>query len=227
MPEAKRPARPRAMRDRRRRLVRRVERLGLELPADLLDSLEAYLDLLTLWNAKMNLTGADLDAAPDEALDRLIAEPLAAVQHVRAEQRVLWDIGSGGGSPAIPMKLATPRLALRLFERKNRKAAFLREAARRLTLEPVDVETTRVEELLAQPDMHDAADLVTIRGVRVDPQTLSVLQAFVRPGGEVWLFRGERLDGTDVLAAPPLRITAVHPLVDTLKSRLVVLSKST
>ena len=40
------------------------------------------------------------------------------------------DVGSGGGSPAIPLKLAVPRLALTMVEVKARKSAFLREAVR-------------------------------------------------------------------------------------------------
>ena len=42
------------------------------------------------------------------------------------------DIGSGGGSPAIPFKLAVPRLGLTMVEAKARKSAFLREAVRQL-----------------------------------------------------------------------------------------------
>ena len=47
----------------------------------------------------------------------------------------LWfDIGSGGGSPAIPLKLARPTLPLPMVESKTRKAVFLREAVRALGL---------------------------------------------------------------------------------------------
>ena len=35
------------------------------------------------------------------------------------------DVGSGGGSPAIPLKLALPRLRLTMVEAKARKSAFL------------------------------------------------------------------------------------------------------
>ena len=44
------------------------------------------------------------------------------------------DIGSGGGSPAIPLKLAAPRIKLWMVESKTRKSAFLREAIRQLDL---------------------------------------------------------------------------------------------
>ena len=47
----------------------------------------------------------------------------------------LMDIGSGGGSPAIPLKLALPHLHLTMVEAKVRKSAFLREASRQLELD--------------------------------------------------------------------------------------------
>ena len=50
------------------------------------------------------------------------------------------DIGSGGGSPAIPLKLATPGSALTMVEVKARKSAFLREAIRQLGLTDTQVE---------------------------------------------------------------------------------------
>ena len=51
------------------------------------------------------------------------------------------------------------------------------------------------------------------------------LQAFLRPGGMLFLFRGP--GGSDVAEAvtPPLRWSATYPLLDTLRSRLVVLEK--
>ena len=45
------------------------------------------------------------------------------------------DVGSGGGSPAIPLKLAAPAVALTMVEVKARKSAFLREAIRQLELD--------------------------------------------------------------------------------------------
>ena len=95
----------------------------------------------------------------------------------------MLDIGSGGGSPAIPMKLAAPGISLRMVESKTRKAAFLREVVRTLELDRTAVDAVRFEELLSRPTLHDAVDVVTMRAVRVDRKTLAELQSFVRPGG--------------------------------------------
>lgn len=213
-------------RELRDRLRRRARRAGVDLAPALAESLERYYTLLTKWNAKINLTSR-LDAPRhDEAIDRLLIEPLVAARHVPPGSRRMMDIGSGGGSPAIPLALAVPGLELRMVEPKTRKAVFLREAVRALDLNGATVETSRFEELLTRPELHEALDLVTIRAVRVESRTLVGLQAFLRPGGQLMLFRGP--GGADLVETltPPLSWLATYPLVDALRSRLVVLQKN-
>ena len=132
-------------------------------------------------------------------------EPLIAARHLPAAAATAIDIGSGGGSPAIPLALAAPRLQLRMVESKTRKAVFLREAIRELNLGRASVETSRFEELLARPELHEGLDVVTIRAVRVEQRTLMSLQAFLKPGGQLFLFRGPAGDMSDGVA-PPLRM---------------------
>jgi 16S rRNA (guanine527-N7)-methyltransferase len=214
-------------RELRDRMRRRAKRAGVELDPQLGESLERYYALLAKWNAKINLTSFRLEpTGQDEAIDRLLIEPVAAARHVPSAATSVIDVGSGGGSPAIPLALAVPRLQLRMVESKTRKAVFLREALRELDLGRAHVETSRFEELLTRPELHESIDLLTIRAVRVEPRTLMSLQAFVKPGGQIFLFRGP--GGADLIDAlrPPLAWLATYPLIDTLRSRLVVLRKT-
>ena len=77
------------------------------------------------------------------------------------------DVGSGGGSPAIPFKLASPRLKLTMVEAKARKSAFLREAIRHLG----SGETRRskppgMRSFSPGPSCTKRIDVVSIRAVR-------------------------------------------------------------
>lgn len=209
------------------RIGRRVRRAHLTTPPAVLASLAAYLGLLARWNRRINLTAFDLDRPTDEAIDRLIVEPLAAARHVVAADRLAVDVGSGGGSPALPLKVALPRLRMVLVESKVRKAAFLAEAIRVLGLADVEIENRRLEELLARADLHEAADLVTVRAVRPDRRLWMAVQAFLRPGGRVFWFCSEgqtapRLTGTGF---PELRAVGEEPLAGAGSSRLVTLRK--
>ncbi len=207
------------------KLARRARRAGVNLPAALAARLEAYYRLLAVWNAKINLTGLTLSEGSPEALDRLLIEPLAAAKYVPPTAARMIDIGSGGGSPAIPLALAAPQLRLLMVESKTRKSVFLREAIRTLELPGADVATARFEELLARPDLHEAHDLVTIRAVRIEQRTLLIVQAFARPGGLVFLFRGSGSGDPSDAVPPPLAWQATYPLLESLRSRLVILEK--
>jgi 16S rRNA (guanine527-N7)-methyltransferase len=207
-----------------RRLDRRARRAELDIPAELGEKLRLYYELLTRWNQKINLTSFPLEHAPDDALDRLLIEPLVAARHLPDGTRSVIDIGSGGGSPAIPFKLAQPDLRLTMIEVKVRKCAFLREAARTLELAETTVENARFEELLTRPELHEAFDLELLRAVRVEGRVLRTVQAFLRPGGQIFLFRGPSGDLPDPLA--PLVWRETRPLVAASRSRLVILVKT-
>jgi 16S rRNA (guanine527-N7)-methyltransferase len=214
-----------ASRDIRDRVRRRAVAANVAIDADLGAKLEAFYQLLAKWNSKINLTAFQLTADGDDAsVDRLLIEPLVAVRHVPPKAQRWLDAGSGGGSPAIPMKLADPNLSLHLVEAKTRKAAFLREAVRTLRLSNTEVETTRFEFLLTRPELHEALDLVTIRAVRLDTATMLTLQAFLKRGGRLLHFRSADSDAIDGVP-PPMELTETHPLLKSNRSQLAIFRK--
>ena len=209
------------------RLTRRARRADALVSPELTDQFEAYFRLLARWNEKINLTALPISDPSDEAIDRLLIEPLVASRHFTPLQKHVIDLGSGGGSPAIPLKLALPVLSLRMVESKTRRSAFLSEAIRALELNNAIVETARFEELLSRPELHETADVATIRAVRVERRVLQTVQAFIKPGGLIFLFRSA--SGPDSLPGlePPLAWAGSLPLVqDSIPSRLVLLRKN-
>jgi len=205
------------------RLERRARKADVDLQPPLAEALEVYFRLLARWNQKINLTSLSLNEPSEEAVDRLLIEPLVAAGRVAPSAGAMIDMGSGGGSPAIPMRLALPSIRLCMVEVKVRKCAFLREAVRELGLSETTVENARYEELLTRPELHEGFDLQTLRAVRTEGQVLRTIQAFVRPGGQIFLFRGSSGDLPELLA--PLVWRGTYPLVPALRSRLVVLEK--
>jgi len=203
------------------RIAGRGQRAGVEIDAALADALAAYLDLLYRWNRRMNLTSLSED---NHGLDRLVIEPLVARQQIPAGAQSIVDIGSGGGSPAVPLKLAMPGVSLCMVESKQRKAAFLREVVRQLGLENVAVEGCRYEALLTRLRRRELADVVTIRAVKMSAGVLAQLQALVRGGCRMFLFRspGEDHGCGDI---PSVRWRGTYPLLESAKSQLVVLEK--
>src|SRR3979490_2129499 len=98
------------------RLSRRARKAYVSLTAPVVDRLEAYYRLLTRWNTKVNLTALQLEELTDPAFARLLLEPLAAAGLVADSPLVWFDLGSGGGSPAIPLKIVRPAARLTMVE---------------------------------------------------------------------------------------------------------------
>ena len=209
----------------RERLAERLrtlgEREGLTLEGERWVRLGKYVALLLRWNERMNLTALD---GGGRGLGRLVIEPLLAARHVPPGAATMLDVGSGGGSPAIPMKIGRPELRLRMVESRARKAAFLRHAVRELDLSGVEVENCRYETLAERQEMRDSQDVITVRGVRVD-DAVDGLRGLLKPEGRVLAFRSAGRSGIEVgVAAPRLEETRV-PLGET-GSELVVVRKA-
>jgi 16S rRNA (guanine527-N7)-methyltransferase len=147
-----------------------LRRLDLAAPAAA--ALARYLDLLAAWSGRVNLTAA---RTPEGRVDVLVS-PVAAVAP-SLEPGLLIDVGSGNGSPGLVLALLRPDLPVTLLEPRQRRWAFLREAARASGRPDVDVRRAR----------HDAyegpaARTVTVRALRLAPVDLAAL---VAPGGRI------------------------------------------
>jgi len=93
----------------------------------------------------------------------------------------LVDIGSGAGFPGLPIKIWSPHTHVTLIESNHKKATFIREVGRALTLTDVDVFGGRAE------DFQASADLVTLRAVERFESVLPVAANLVTPHGRLAL----------------------------------------
>lgn len=169
-------------------VVRLADRAGVAVSEPVAGQLASFIGLLAKWNATLNLTGFQLDPPSDEAVMRLLVEPLAAAALIPGDVCLAIDVGSGGGSPAIPLKLLRPDVRFVLVESKARKGAFLREAVRQLELGGVEVVTSRFDEVSSRPEFRAQVDLVTVRAVRLDDDFWTTAAAVLRAGGHLLLF---------------------------------------
>lgn len=94
-----------------------------------LDELERHFELLLIWNQKINLTR--IESIRD--MVRLhYCESLFLGLKLPSGPLSIGDVGSGAGFPGIPLAILRPECTVDLIESDQRKAAFLREASRRL-----------------------------------------------------------------------------------------------
>ena len=112
---------------------------GVKLSDPVLERIVCFLDLLKSWNDLARLVSkADLALL----VERHIADSLSLVPVILKmglAGGALLDIGSGGGFPAIPLKIVLPDLQVTLIERSGRKVGFLRKVVGNLGLSGVDI----------------------------------------------------------------------------------------
>ena len=145
-------------------------------------------------------------------------EGLAEARRPTAEAR-LADLGSGAGFPGIAIKLWAPNIALTLIESNHKKAAFLREVARALTLTDVNIQNARAETLPPS-----TFDVVTLRAVERLPKVLPVAATLLAPSGRLaLLIASSQLDATHS-ALPNLCWDSPIPIPQS-QSRLLVVGR--
>jgi len=135
----------------------------------------AYLTLLQKWNTRTNLT-----AIRDEEgiLSRHFLESILCAQKLPKGIVSLLDFGSGAGFPGIPIAILRPEISVTLAESQHKKAAFLREVVRSLSI-TAQVHSGRAETLTAH------FDCVTLRAVDNMAQAIPAAAKLLTPTG--WL----------------------------------------
>jgi len=148
------------------------------LSSEQLELLEEHYRLLLRWNQKMNLTRI---TSLQDAVRYHYCESLYLATRLPEGPLRIVDIGSGAGFPGIPVAIYRPDCIVDLVESHQRKAVFLREAARNLT-------NVRVLPLRAE-SVTDSYDWTISRAVRPD----SVLKLNLAPRVAVLGVEGENL----------------------------------
>jgi len=105
---------------------------------------DVFAEELKKWNRKINLTAIKNDR---EIVIKHFADSMSLVGHL-PEKGKLLDIGSGGGFPAIPLKILFPNLTVFSVDAVEKKILFQRHASRLLQLNDFTALHARVEDLI-------------------------------------------------------------------------------
>jgi 16S rRNA (guanine527-N7)-methyltransferase len=191
-------------------LVEGAARLEITLGDAQLARLDQLGAALREGNRRMNLTRI-VDPAEIETrhfLDSLSAAmPLLDRLKANAPLRLV-DVGSGGGMPGLPLKIAFPALRVTLVESIGKKAAFLKETVEQLGLHDVEVLADRAETVARDQRHRDAYDWATARAVGSLPVVIELCAPFLAPGGLLVAQRSGDLDTELTQAAPAFK--ALH-----------------
>lgn len=152
-----------------------------------LESLDQW---ITRWSKRLDLVGF---RSREERVQRYFAEAIAAARFLPGKglSGEALDVGSGGGSPALPLAIVRPAWRWTLVESRRKKCIFLDEAVRALGLDSVRVLAERFERLTVP----EPVDAVSLRGIRMSESMLERVSEWLRLGGRVlWFSSLERLE---------------------------------
>lgn len=154
-----------------------------------LEQLRQFSALVKKWNQRMNLVSrGDADRLWEHHLLPSII-PLIFIDIAR-ESRVL-DIGSGGGFPAIPLKIMRPDLQIVMVDSIRKKTLFLKQAIVDLNLKNITVINQRVEAVSQNGDFHKRFDTVTARAVDRIDTLIKWGKPLLKDRGYFLLWKGE------------------------------------
>ena len=168
--------------------------------AVLTTEIDFLLELLR-WNKTHNLTAI---TDPSEAIEKHLVDSLTLLPYLTGDE-LLLDIGSGGGFPGIPLRIASPGLKVVSVDAVSKKISFQRHAARRLNLTGFTPWHGRVEQVPQQGFFADGFDLVVARAFASLKDLLELALPCLKPGGRIVAMKGaegekELLEITDWLA---------------------------
>jgi 16S rRNA (guanine527-N7)-methyltransferase len=157
---------------------------GVSATADICSAMRTYISLLLHWNRTISLTAVK---DPLEILRFHFGESMFAASVIANRNSRLADVGSGAGFPGIPLKLIIPALELVLIESNAKKAAFLAEAIRELSLERTEIYHGRFEDFRAEgPNF----DFITARAIGRHEELINWALGAIKKGGSLALWLG-------------------------------------
>jgi 16S rRNA (guanine527-N7)-methyltransferase len=153
--------------------------LGSDLLPEVRGRVEAWLDRVLEWNARIDLTAARSD---EELVDLMLADALVLAARIPSGARLL-DVGSGAGAPGLALALLRDDLRVTLVEPLGKRVSFLRTVLGAVGRADVVVERGRGEGLAGRRSW----DVATSRATLPPAQWLDLGTTLVAPGGNVWV----------------------------------------
>ena len=155
-----------------------------------IEQFKNYMDLLILWNEKMNLTAI---TDKEQIVLKHFADSLTISNLINDNSKVV-DIGTGAGFPGIPIKIYNETLNVTLVYSLNKRIMFLDEVIEKLGLQNIRAIHSRAEDFAHIKVERESYDYAVSRAVA----NLSVLYEYLLPlikvGGECICMKGPNID---------------------------------
>jgi len=162
------------------------EKYGIILTEDQEKKLDKFYNILIEYNNKFNLTAI---TEKQEVYIKHFVDSLLTKEVINGDKFI--DVGSGGGFPAIPLKIVKENAEFTLLDATNKKCEYLKDASKMLGLEKVSVVFGRAEELGRDEKYREKFDVCTARAVASLDILAEYCLPFVKVGGVFVSYKGD------------------------------------
>ena len=177
-------------------ILERLEANGLPCSEDLAEKLRIYLNLLTEWNQRMDLTAV---MGEEELLARHFLDSLTVMKTgLLSGAETLIDVGTGAGFPGLVIAMACPELQVTLLDSQQKRLNFLQAVIEATDTPNAVLLHARAEDGARNPDLREHFDIACARAVAPLNVLCEYLLPYVRVGGRMLCWKGPGLaDETD------------------------------
>ena len=162
------------------------EKYNIILTEEQEKKLDKFYGILLEYNNKFNLTAI---TEKKEVYIKHFVDSLLTKEVINGDKFI--DVGSGGGFPAIPLKIVNDDAEFTLLDATNKKCEYLKDAARLLDLKNVNVVCGRAEELGRDEKYREKFDVCTARAVASLDILSEYCLPFVKVGGVFVSYKGD------------------------------------
>lgn len=149
--------------------------------------IDSFLEFLISKNKIMNLTSI---TNKEEMIEKHIFDSLLISKKINFDDKVVLDVGSGGGFPGIPLAIMFPKSKFILLDSTEKKVNYLNEAIEYLNLHNVEAKCGRVEKL----NEVERYDMVISRAFADLPIYLELVTYLVKVGGTIIALKGPKAE---------------------------------
>ena len=162
------------------------ERYNLSLTSEQVEKFEKYFELLLFYNQKFNITAI---TEREEVIKKHFVDSLLGRSLITGDKWI--DVGSGGGFPALPIKIINDQIELTMLEATGKKCEFLKTVAKELDLKNVFVVNARAEEVAKSNEFREKFNVGSARAVARLNTLLEYTLPFIKVNGKFVAYKGD------------------------------------
>ncbi len=171
-------------------IIKGSNQLGIEVSDHQADMMAVHAKELMVWNKKTNLTAIK---DPMQVAEKHFIDSIAAFYFL-GNEKILVDMGAGGGFPGIVIKIMNPDLRVVMIDASRKKVNFLKHVIRLLHLENIDAIHSRVEDLHENDIYKEKFDAVISRAFTELSGFVALAAPFLVKEGAIYAMKGKMAD---------------------------------